>query len=191
MADSKHDDGLLVKAMAWRVKYREGSNMRRVENMGVHKQNRGGLYPAGIRVKSMCVDVVGAGFLKEEVNHVCIAVEEAPVKEVIRMGGDGTENASSCNEKTSCKDALLSTCFQAPYNDVRLTLLSHNHMMLVLRAFITRAKWDIPPGRGLTLCDSDVRLSVTAVAERALMERNWQRCLRKGFESRYCLGEWM
>ena len=166
MADSKPDDGLLVKAMAWRVKYREGSNMRRVENMGVHKLNRGGLYPAGIRCKSMFVDVMGVGFLKEEVNHVCIAVEEAPVKELIRRGGDGTEDdASSWNVKMSGKDALLSTCFQAPYNDVRLSLLSHNHMMLVLRAFITRAKWDIPPGRGLTLCDSDGRLSVTAFAE--------------------------
>ena len=166
MADSKHDESLLMAAMAWRVKYRKGQNiMVRIESMGVHKQNRGGLYPAGIRVKSMCVDVLEVGFLKEEVNHLCIAEEEAPVKEVIRMGGDGTENASSYNEKTSCKDALLSTCFQAPYNDVRLTLLSHNHMMLVLRAFLTRAQWDIPPDRGLTLCDSDGRLSVTAVAE--------------------------
>ena len=172
MADSRHanvdNSGLMMAAMAFRVKYRKVRKINvRIGSMGVHKKNRGGVYPAGIRVKSLCVEVLGAGFVKEEVSHVCIAVEEAPVQEVIRSGGDGTGSASTYNAENSCKDALLSTCFQAPYDDVRLTLLSHTHMMLVLRAFLTQAKWDIPPDtdRGLILCDSDGRLSVTAVAE--------------------------
>ena len=105
MADSKHDESLLLAAMALRVKYPKGQNiMVRIESMGVHKQNRGGLYPAGIRVKSMCVDVLGAGFLKEEVNHLCVAVEEAPVQEVIRSGGDGT--GSAANQETNCAHIL-------------------------------------------------------------------------------------
>ena len=44
--------------------------------------------------------------------------------------------------------------------------LSHNHMLLVLRAFLTRAKWDMPAceEQNLTFCDKDWKLSLTAVA---------------------------
>ena len=105
MVDSKHADVdnscLIMAAMAFRVKYRQEHNINgRIESMGVHKQNRSGVYPAGIRVKSLCVEVLGAGFVKEEVSHVCIAVEEAPVKEVIRSGGDGTESASTLADRS-------------------------------------------------------------------------------------------
>ena len=46
-------------------------------------------------------------------------------------------------------------------------LLSHNHMMLVLRAWQTSAKWHIEANqkKGLTFCDDKGHLSVTAVAE--------------------------
>ena len=45
-------------------------------------------------------------------------------------------------------------------------LLAHNHIMLVLRAFLTGAKWELPTDkvRGITYCDADGKLSVTAVA---------------------------
>ena len=43
-------------ASAWRVKYRDmksssGKVKVRVENMGVHDQNRSGVYPNGVRCK--------------------------------------------------------------------------------------------------------------------------------------------
>ena len=150
MDDSKHanlgDNGLIVAAMAYRVKYRKvnsaGQGKKtpvRVESMGVHMKNRGGVYPAGIRCKSLCGDVVLAGFVKEEVNHACIAVEETPVDEIIRSRGAGMVSASTFNAENCSKDDLLSTCFQAPYDDARHMLLSHSHMMLILRAFLTQA----------------------------------------------------
>ena len=180
MADSKHanpgENSLIVAAMAYRVKYRKVNSagqaikiLLRIENLGVHMKNRGGVYPAGIRCKSLCGDVVLAGFVKEEVNHACIAVEVTPVEEIIRSRGSGFVSASTFNAESCSKDDLLSTCFQAPYDDVRHMLLSHNHMMLVLRAFLTQAKWDIPAEveKNIVFCDSDGRLSLTAVAASA------------------------
>ena len=177
MADSKESTltgpGLMIAAMAYRVKYRkvdrDGKAMKirvRVENMGVHWKNRGGVYPAGVRCKSLVVEVVEAGFVKEEVEHGFVAVEQAPVEEIIRSRGKGMVSAYTYNAEQSCKDELLITCFQAPYDDVRHMLLSHNHIMLVLRAFISRAKWDLPAiaEKNIIFCDSDGRLSVTAVA---------------------------
>ena len=180
MTDSKHlnlsDNGLMVAAMAYRVKYRkvnpDGKARKipvRIESMGVHRKNRGGVYPAGIRCKSLCAEVLEAGFVKEEVNHACIVVEEAPVEEVIRSRGAGMVSASTYNAENSSKDELLITCFQSPYDDVRYMLMSHNHLMLVLRAFLTQAKWDLPAcvEKNIIFCDSDGRLSVTAVAASA------------------------
>ena len=58
------------------------------------------------------------------------------------------------------------TCFQTPYDFVRHNGLSHNHIMLVLRAFLTQAKWDLTAEveNKITSCDSDGRRSLTAVA---------------------------
>ena len=46
-------------------------------------------------------------------------------------------------------------------------LLAHNHMCLALRAFLTKAKWDLPskPETNRVFCDADGNLSTTAVAE--------------------------
>ena len=101
MADSQHADvdnsALIMAAMAFLVEYRRVRKINvRIGSMGVHKKNRGGVYPAGIRCKSLCVEVLEAGFVKEEVSHVCIAVKEA----VIRSGGDGTESASTLGDRS-------------------------------------------------------------------------------------------
>ena len=181
MADSKLatvangcDRSLMIAAMAYRVKYRKlnsaGNPQKfpvRIESAGVHRKNRGGVYPAGVRCKSLAVDVIEAGFLKEEVNHVCVAVEEAPLDEIIKSGAKDYVSASLYNAERSAKDELLCTCFQAPFNVVHWSFLSHNHMLLIMRAFLTQAKWDIPPDtdRDLFYCDLDGRLSLNAVAE--------------------------
>ena len=47
-------------------------------------------------------------------------------------------------------------------------LLALWHMLLVIRAFLTRDKWELPPdvGKGIVfLCDADGRLCTAAVAE--------------------------
>ena len=48
-------------------------------------------------------------------------------------------------------------------------LLSHNHIMLVMRPFLSKAKWVSPANtdKKMVLCDADGTLSVTAVAVNA------------------------
>ena len=179
MAEPAPNMGLIARAMAWRVKYRKvdkaGQPIRmllRVDSLGVHKNNRGGVFPAGLRCRSLCGDVLHAGFIKEDVNHAGVAVEEPPAEEFIRLRvhkGGVVESAAAYNIKQASKDELLGACFQAPFDTVQQTLLGHNHIMLVLRAFLGSAKWDIPADaeKGIACCDADGRLSITAVAEHA------------------------
>ena len=54
--------------------------------LGVHQKNRGGVYPAGVRCKSLCEDVVDAGFSSEVVNQNCVAVEEILIEHYQRRG---------------------------------------------------------------------------------------------------------
>ncbi len=46
-----------------------------VQSLGVHPKNCGGVYPVGVRCKGLCVGVVEAEFVKEEMNHVVVVVE--------------------------------------------------------------------------------------------------------------------
>ena len=165
----------MIAAMAWRVKYRktdeDGKVVRKkvsIDSLGVHPKNRGGVYPSGVRCKSLCVEVIEVGFIKEEVNHAVVAVEETPAAH-IRSRGDDYVSGSSYNVEKCRKDELLNTCFNNPYDGVQHMLLSHNHIVLVMRAFSTKAKWDLAPNaeQGIIFCDDKGRLSLTAVAEHA------------------------
>jgi len=163
---------VVTAAMAWRVKYRKidskGKAVRihlPISSLGVHPRNRGGPYPAGVRCKSLCLETIDTGFNLEEVNHAVVAVEEVP-PEHIRSRGEDWVSASTYNIKASRQDELLCTCFSEPYNTVHHTLLAHNHIMLVIRAFLTKAQWNIQPilAKGLHFCDDEGKLSVAAVA---------------------------
>jgi hypothetical protein len=70
----------------------------------------------------------------------------------------------SYNE-TMCKiDELIMTCSEPPHNRVEYTFLSHNHMMLVMRAFLTKAKWKMSVDAKTKLTFYDGRLDLAAVA---------------------------
>ncbi len=128
MADSKEmNQSLITAAMAWRVKYRKITadslvvRMKlQIGDLGVHRKNRGNVYPSGLRCKSLCEEVLEAGFAKEEVNHACVAVEEVPGPETVRI--KGYESAAAYNQRESMKDALLSSCFMCPFEGVRHTI---------------------------------------------------------------------
>ena len=83
----------MVQAMAWRVKYRkttsDGKILKmklRIEALGVHPKNRGGVYPAGVRCKSLCEGAVDSGFVSEEANNNCVVVEDTPAEHVRSRG---------------------------------------------------------------------------------------------------------
>ena len=168
---------MLNAASAWRVKYRDikspsGEKIRaRVENFGVHRKNRAGAYPSGIRCKDLCKEVISHGFLKEEYTDKLVVVEEMPLHEA--QARQICETGSQYNRECSSKDELLQPCFQEPRGNVQYNLLSHNHMSLVVLAFIAKAKWDMPiveqPNMKttITFCDDQGRLSLAAVAATA------------------------
>jgi len=167
------EPGLMTRAMAWRVKYRKTDADQRVlrcrtaiKQFGSHMGNRGGVYAAGVRCKSLAETVILNGFLKEEVNHAVVGVEETPTDSV-RSRGEKYVSGRAYNIARSKVDELLCTCFQEPYDNVQVMLLTHNHIMLVIRAFMTQAKWDIKTdeAKDLTFCDDKGRLSLSAVAE--------------------------
>ena len=75
------DQGAMVKAMALRVKYRvssdSGQTKRRIalHRLGVHPENRGGVYPQEDTVQHLGVRLAREGFLQEEADHGGICVE--------------------------------------------------------------------------------------------------------------------
>ena len=180
MALSKDDKmrGLIVASGAFRAKFRLRDADDRpikmklqIKELGVHPDNRGGVYPTGRRCVQLTISVLQKGFSTEEVSHACVAVEETNVEEAIRIYGQEkckthTVPAYKYNHTQCKKDELLECLFDAPYDKVTHTLLSHNHIMLVMRAFLTRAKWDIPPDaeKRFTACTEDGKCSLAAVA---------------------------
>ena len=165
--------GSMVQGMAYRVKYRktdkDGKVVRvrtMIQQLGTHSKNRGGVYPAGVRCKSLVESVIlDAGFVKEEMNHQIVTVEETP-PEHVRSRGESYVSGAVYNRSKCATDELLITCFQVPFDDVTRLMLSHNHMMLVCRAFLTKALWKLPrdEAKNITFCDVEGYLSITAVA---------------------------
>ena len=167
VADKQHS--LATHAMALRDKYRRVEYDKTkigLSTVGTHPKNRNGLYPCGHRCKALAVDVVGkVGFLKECVEHSAVAVEEPPASFIKQRGADYV-SGSEYNIKSCSKDPLLKNLFAVPHDDVRSLLLSHNHIMLVMRAFMVAAHWDIPVNteKNLRMCDEKGNLSLTAIA---------------------------
>jgi len=165
--------GMMIKAQAWRVKYRNVDSQGRmvrvrtmIQQMGTHKGNRMGVYPSGPRCKSLAVDAFNGGFVMEEFSHLLVSVEQPPL-EVIRTRGKDYESLADYNRNKCAADELLMKLYEPPFHQLTQALLAHNHMMVVLRAFIVQAQWNIPPSdeKGVTFCDADGKLSITAVAE--------------------------
>ena len=161
--------GVVVAASAFRVKYGKKraaggpATIHRIENLCTHPANRGRVYPGGLRCKNLCASVLQAGWAKEEFEHQLVAVEEPPTDE-IRSRGDQYQSGAAYNKEECAKDELLCHIYDDPCGDPRLMLLAHNHMMIVLRAFLTGASWSLPPDteKGIVFCDADGKLSTTA-----------------------------
>ena len=87
--------GQVVAAAALRAKWsRKGPDGKplkqkvRIEHIGVHPKNRGGVYPAGLRCRSLALDVLDVGVSKEALSHqMMVVVEETQIEE-IRSRGD-------------------------------------------------------------------------------------------------------
>ena len=193
--------GLVAQAMAWRVKYRvaqpnpsgRAGNYRfpiPIRSLGVHPHNRGGVYPSGIRCQSLCQEVLKTGFCKEEVNHAAVVVQEIPHEHIGTRGSDYV-TGKAYNVKQCAEDPLFHTCFQPPYDDVGHMMLSHNHMLLILRAFLTAARWTFPPDQeGGSRIASPTASFQPPQPRRPRTGQNWQSCSTRESFARSFLGGW-
>ena len=101
-----------------------------IGSLGAHPKNLGGMYPAGKRCRNLCIDVVGEhGFLKENIEHAVVGVEEVPV-DVASSRGAKFLSGSQYNIKQCKQDELLMGCFAVPHNHVQCKMLSHINWLL-------------------------------------------------------------
>ena len=83
------DIGLVRQAMAFRVKYRVAKKVISLSRMGVHPQNRGGIYPQPDTVRNLGVEIMATGFNQSEAIHEGVSVEEMPFSERAKHGRSG------------------------------------------------------------------------------------------------------
>ena len=123
------DMGLIKRAMACRVKYRMSGQRKLISlsRLGVHRLNRGGVYPQPDTVRNLGVRLLTTGCNVEEANHEGVSVEEVPFNE---RGAEPYESCLEYNMK-KCDHPFLSKCF-SPQSDVVYGTLSHSHLLLVL-----------------------------------------------------------
>ena len=76
-----NDFGLMRKAMALRAKYRVCKEKIPLHFLGVHRMNRGGVYPQAETVQNLALKILDAGFSVEEANHEGVCVQELPSEE--------------------------------------------------------------------------------------------------------------
>ena len=165
--EKEADLGVIRKAMAFRVKYRiveHGQAKRRINigAMGVHPKNRGGIYPNEDRVKQLCVSILQVGCDEADANHNGVVLQEIPADEAPK----GYQTILQFNEaQTSCKPDLKS-CFNES-KSIEFGTLSHSHLILVLRCWLTKAIWGITKDDVLfDFINKSEQLDLSAVAEK-------------------------
>ena len=119
--------GLMIKASAYIVKYAKDEKVRlRPGDSGVHKKNRGGEYPAGLRGKALLVEISKIGIIQDEVDQHAYAVEEMPLEKILERKDHDFTSMLEYNTQQCAKDELLSGIYDEPYNKVYHGLLAHN-----------------------------------------------------------------
>ena len=109
------DIGLVRQAMAFRVKYRVAKKVISLSRMGVHPQNRGGMYPQPDTVRNLGLKILSKGFNQSEANHEGVSVEEMPYSErAKRKRSDGLpyETYADYNIR-QCDHLFLEKCVSA------------------------------------------------------------------------------
>ena len=177
-AKPKFDLGLIRKAMAFRVKYRlvgeNGSLKRRLplRIMGVHPENRGGVYPQAGAVRQLGIELVKAGFNQEEADHQGVCVEDIPAKELSEVADSSAvaESYQEYNRRRCAGSSYLEKCFVE--SNVLYGTLSHSHLLLVCLSWLGGAQWELQGAdKALFTLDATDRLNLqAAVAVENLQE---------------------
>ena len=174
----KFDLGLIRKAMAFRVKYRlvgeNGFCKRRIplRILGVHPDNRGGVYPQAGVCRQLGIRLAKGGFNQEEADHQGVCVEDIPSKELSAVAGSSAvaESYQEYNCRRCAGSGYLEKCFVE--SNVLYGTLSHSHLLLVLLCWLGGAQWELVDAeKALFTLDATDRLDLqAAVAVENLQE---------------------
>ena len=99
--------------------------------------------------------------VKEEINPQAVGVEEMPAEYLLSSNRTYVIEKTYNHEK-SVKDEWRLQCFQEPHSEVHIKMLSRNHIMLIMRAWIQGARWNIlhDTERNMTCCDGNGCLEI-------------------------------
>ena len=177
------DAGLVRKAMAYRVKYRLPGQRRKIplSRLGVHPQNRGGVYPQPDTVRNLGLKIIIKGFNQSEADHEGVCVEEMPYGERAKHScSDGSPYEPYADYNISkCDHPYLVKCFSS-LNDIMYGTLSHSHLLLVLLSWLNGAEWKLDDEPNLSkLLNPDGTFNNAAVAA---CDEDLGRVLRDGLQ---------
>ena len=136
---------------AHRAKFRVGeSGPQPLGPMGSHQGNRGGVYANTKDVENLAEGIWDMGFDPEEADSQGVAVQDYPE-------GQRPPNYVTIHNWNRLKTEGIPGLVAVVSDDhvISLGLLSHNHLLLVLKGFAHAAKWDVPK-----LCGPDGKASL-------------------------------
>ena len=200
--------GIMRRAASYEAKYCEkdtdGQPLRitvPILNVGVHPQNRGGVYTQGQRCKELLVQVMVDGFEIEEAISNGVAVRErpptAPAARTTAPAATGEQPAAAAEGQNTAPAAEYETFSQynirmstgdkllhGAYDErdvVSYASLAHSHLLNASRAILRRLPWDVEFDSTLAIstCDAAGQLSVTALAAHP-NGKEWKRFLDTG-----------
>ena len=164
-------EGIRVRSAAFIAKYAERDADGNILEMNlpilqtcVHPANRGFVYTQGKAVETLFRNILIDGFDKPDISSRCVAIRERPVT----LRPVGYEPFLDFNIRKSLEDDLLAGAY-LPTDAVIAANVNHCHGLQLGRAVLRRLKFKIEFDHalgltGLHTCDSDGRLSVSALA---------------------------
>ena len=104
--------------------------------LGVHPENRGGIFPQSDTVKNLGIQIPTAGFDPDEADHAGVVTEEIPPEE--RSPEYETYDAYNRRMTKGCPAFSLAEDGEI----MAFGTLSHCHLLMVRKAVVGEAKWD-------------------------------------------------
>ena len=107
-----------------------------VSRLGVHPNNRGGVYTQGKTAIGLGGKVCNEGFRLALAQHEAILQRAKPSTAL----ADGEESFTEYNIRKSNEDELLAGLYD-PKNNIDYAVLNHSHILQVSKGFAAKKQW--------------------------------------------------
>ena len=153
---------LIKRAAALRVKYTIGApRLVPLATLGVHPQNRSGVYPQVGRLLELMQDIFASGFTVEQAHHAGVCVQEYPEDHSKPANYKSMHewNLHSVSRHEQLRGTFKST------DRVTLGTLSRSHLTIILKNILHKARWPWPDWLSSLMESKGDLINVTAVAD--------------------------